>query len=1024
MQRRTLILTALVVVSIAVVGVGGAAAATADSTQGTPQLQQTNATNTTDDRTAEAPPESQRAGEPPYPVDIPPNQLDNGSIDTSALPANLQSDGGYEMGTNVMSVERSKNGDAARQPAPEYEVGGPTLRWPSLDATAQSGPNDSSRYYFKNYTLKVVSPEVEIWVANDLSYQEGDPRPTPEVTQQQLLYLADEFTNNIEPKESQLYREPVPQRGTDSPLYPTDNSSGALPEDYYQSADNTSRTVLLVDNVRDQNYYDNSFPTYIAGFFSPTIGDLTDRNVMVIDSNGWDQRLGNQDAPWKQDEGDADNESAFGIESTTAHEYQHLLHSYADPGETSWINEGISEVTPYRVGYGLPSSIPFYERYPSNSLIQWEDQTDEAPITGLADYGAAGLFQLYGSQQFGTDFTQNVFSDDANGIQSVKNSLDDVGAERDFYSFYQDFSTALLVDDRNTTNERYQIENLTFDANTSEVIYTQNNRTAAYGNAFEPLSPESGSVDDLTVSGATFRGTPWTTVSDPPGEPSDEALYSTSGNNLDNNAVFSVDPTDSSTLTFDTYYDIERGWDYGFVQVSTDGGETWTSLSNENTTDFTASPATDEAVVNNLPGFTGDTNDSWVTEEFSLSEYADEGEVLISFRYITDGAAVQPGWYADDISVSGTDVSYDGSSTEPFESLREARENPFRYQFTVLGLGDGATEVTQYGPKTFEDNGSISLSSLPDGEFNRTILTTTWAPETTATGTVPYGYEVNPQTEGPPEEGGDDAENTLTIRGTGSATDYVFSVTDDLEKSTANDANINGNDEIRRGYVANGEVGISADSYTFSGSLETIKVSGDAEVLLNGERISDDRLDDYRNNVIEFAGSGSAAQYDFAATDADVPLEKVTANNANRNGGDRVFRTTANGEVGISKDAYGFNGVIDSLDIDGDANVYVNGRQVDPASEQDNMITIIGTGEAANYEFTVDSGDIAPSTANYANRNANDEANGATASGQVGISADSFDYNGDITSFDVSGADVQVYVDGEQIDQDDVASEA
>ena len=180
---------------------------------------------------------------------------------------------------------------------------------------------------------------------------------------------------------------------------------------------------------------------------------------------------------------------------------------------------------------------------------------------------------------------------------------------------------------------------------------------------------------------------------------------------------------------------------------------------------------------------------------------------------------------------------------------------------------------------------------------------------------------------------------------------------------------------------------------------------------------------DNPNNAIEFEGTGSAADYAFAATDTSMKIQKLTANNANLNDGDDIFRTTGNGQVGISKDAYGFNGVIDSLNVDGDAYVYVNGEQVVPANEQDHMITIVGTGETANYEFTVDESGLAPSNANFANTNSNDEIDGDTKTGQVGISADSNDYNGDITSFSAD-ADVQVYVDGELINEDDVASEA
>ncbi|PSQ65615.1 MAG: hypothetical protein BRD24_06465 [Halobacteriales archaeon SW_9_67_24] len=42
---------------------------------------------------------------------------------------------------------------------------------------------------------------------------------------------------------------------------------------------------------RDEAYYNPNTPTCIAGFFSPRIGSFTGRNVMVIDSNAWDQRL-------------------------------------------------------------------------------------------------------------------------------------------------------------------------------------------------------------------------------------------------------------------------------------------------------------------------------------------------------------------------------------------------------------------------------------------------------------------------------------------------------------------------------------------------------------------------------------------------------------------------------------------------------------------------------------------------------------------------------------------------------------
>ncbi len=43
-------------------------------------------------------------------------------------------------------------------------------------------------------------------------------------------------------------------------------------------------------------------------------------------------------------------------------------------------------------------------------------------------------------------------------------------------------------------------------------------------------------------------------------------------------------PAGGASLTFDALWDAEEGWDFGFVQVSDDGGKTWTSLPTADTT--------------------------------------------------------------------------------------------------------------------------------------------------------------------------------------------------------------------------------------------------------------------------------------------------------------------------------------------------------------------------------------------------------------------------------------------------------
>jgi immune inhibitor A len=111
-----------------------------------------------------------------------------------------------------------------------------------------------------------------------------------------------------------------------------------------------------------------------------------------------------------------------------------------------------------------------------------------------------------------------------------------------------------------------------------------------------------------------------------------------------------LDLTDATeaTLSFSTFYDIEEGWDFGFVQASTDGGETWTSLVGTTTTD---QHDPDCFFIEEMPGYTGFSGD-WLDEEVDLSAYAGQSSVLLRFRYETDPYTLGYGWYLDDIAIT------------------------------------------------------------------------------------------------------------------------------------------------------------------------------------------------------------------------------------------------------------------------------------------------------------------------------------------------------------------------------------
>lgn len=591
-----------------------------------------------------------------------------------------------------------------------------------------SGPDG---YTLTEFTLRGVGDNIEVWVANNMSWPTDDPRPTPTVTDKQVDHLVSEFDSTIYPPETEAFGTPTPRDGNNSTL--ADQLD--LPEDYYHtSADAGNKTALLVTNIKDENFYDPTYPVYTAGYFSPTVQSYTNRNVITVDSAYWE--------PLNE------TNQMVGIEGTFAHEYQHLIHADYDSDETSWINEGMSDFAEYLVGYGASEGhVNAYEQMPSNSLINWGDQ---GPLNILADYGEAYIFQMYLNDRYGTEFISALFKEEKNGIAGVRQTLDDRGKETDFYHLYQDFATAAVLDQypsrfdwpfldhTNVPNfpyATYEIDGIDLQLNTSRNVST----AGAWGTSYQTFDTDDP-ITNVEVSGTDYIGTQWNTTTDPvDGE--GEVLYSGSGNLLDQFAVTRANITEqNSTLSFETYYNIEQNWDYGFVQVSTDGGETWQSLSNENTSSETADGA-HPRVKANVPGFTG-ASDGWTKQTFDLSAYEGQ-EVLVAFRYTTDWASINPGWYLRNISVG--DKTIEGDTAKPLMSLREATERPIEYQLTFIAIEeDGEYSVKQLDMRTFAESDEQAVEEfLVNADPKKVIVAGTWAANSGESGRVPVDVEIS-----------------------------------------------------------------------------------------------------------------------------------------------------------------------------------------------------------------------------------------------------------------------------------------
>lgn len=525
---------------------------------------------------------------------------------------------------------------------------------------------------FKEFTLRSVGENIEIWVANNLAFPKGDPRPAPVVTQAQVDKLRDEFDKNIYPTDTAFFGTPDVHDGSKSALV----EMGAVPKGYYEGSD---KIIMLVDNIVDDNYNNPKYPFIVAGFFWQTLENYIDRNIITIDTDSWETRL----------------ESTF--YGTTIHELQHLIHADNDREEETWINEGMSTFSEYLGGYGHDDgSINFYLDHPENSLVNWNEHkvTSTGPES-IADYGQVYLFTLYMNDKFGKDFIKDLALNKKQGIDSINEVLKARGCNLTFTELYQNFITALALDTDKVGNGVYNFDSinlrdLVVDKNGTKRGITVNYEKAlqfekagvpAWGGDFKELDFKD-KIRNISFNGVDFLSPPWLSVTDPLGT-ANKVLWSNTGDKADNGLIFDADLTKvkAATLKFDNYIDIEEQWDFGVVQVSTDNGKTWKSLANGNTRSDVVEQGYPK-IKENLPGFTG-TYDGWKKETFDLSAYAGQ-KILVSFRYLTDWGGTQKGWFIDNIEIPEIGYKQDGSSIENFKSFKEVAGEYINYTVTFI----------------------------------------------------------------------------------------------------------------------------------------------------------------------------------------------------------------------------------------------------------------------------------------------------------------------------------------------------
>lgn len=633
--------------------------------------------------------------------------------DKSARPDTRPVGGDYNNGKPLPLSKEGAGGSGVK--SDEFKVG--TVRkWPALD-------DANGTIYTKQFVLRGVGDNVEVWVAKDIAFPAGDCRNTVGggegivVTDAQVASFVDEFDENIYPTESAAFSVPPTRDGSSTALSNAYAKFYGLPSQTFKG--DGDKIVTLVDNVRDSNYYTPTAAdgkTYIAGFHYSLFNEYTNRNIMTLDAWDWTHRTGDGG---NDDSAEADYVACstylgrpFGdprpltYEGTFAHEYQHLLEYYESPGEANFVNEGLSDWAQTLVGYVDPSLDPADPAAdghlqtwmgfgddpafggPEQSLTRWSDQG--APEI-LADYGIAYAFMEYLNSQYGDVFMTDLHRENLNGfagLQAVMTKHKVAGTPLDvIHAFLASMAVDQQLEGTKTlvSGDRAKLSTETMSARINW------DTEQAYAS---PGAPTNG-ADWIAVPGGdgqySFDGAEgypsqpvqWTKTAD-------GRLYSGTGNNFDRAIARKISvPTTDPSMTVDLEYQTEPAWDFAFVQVYDQAQGKWVSLANANTTS-TADPQAAAAVRANLPGFTGSSGGT-VPQTFDLSKYAGQ-DVFVAVRYISDGSVNEPGVWLSGMSVGGTPLA-DATDLSAWTSLTGAVPVPVS-GWTVQLVGWDGTQVS------------------------------------------------------------------------------------------------------------------------------------------------------------------------------------------------------------------------------------------------------------------------------------------------------------------------------------------
>jgi hypothetical protein len=417
---------------------------------------------------------------------------------------------------------------------------------------------------------------------------------------------------------------------------------------------------------------------------------------------------------------------------TLAHEFQHMIHWYLDRNESTWLNEGFSEVAAFLNGYTVGAADFAYAQQPDIPLTDWTSLSDN-PAIATAHYGQSFLFLAYFLDRFGAQATQALVRDQANGLASVDHVLQGLnlrdkenGLPITADDVVMDWMAALYLADGSVGDGRYVYHNYARAPRASASRKVETCPQAPFNATVSQFGPQYIEVSCPGDHLLSFAGATVARVIPAGAHAGSHAFWSNKGDESDMTLTrdFDLGAVEGPIeFSYWTWYDIEKGYDYLYLEASTDGRH-WDILKTPSCTAKDLSGNSYGCAYTAKSA--GGEEAAWINEVVDLTQYAGK-QIHLRFEYVTDAGINGEGLLLDDLSLPAVDYvanfEADDGGWQPdgFARIQNALPQTFR----LLLIRKGAAQITVRSIVVDPDQSADIPLSLGSGESAVLVVTGT-----------------------------------------------------------------------------------------------------------------------------------------------------------------------------------------------------------------------------------------------------------------------------------------------------------